>query len=236
MLWTFFTLLYFNTPEKKRAWQCEVITCLLQFYVDLVQLSTENNFKKIFRGTQREILRKRPKNNNKAWLKISEAILSILGKICLLNILRYILSLAYWNLYCHKKEKWLEYETFQKPLSFAPQEEKSTSISTYRPSTYLLVITIGHGVQATTKRFCSIAVLCVSFTRQIVKTRVIRFPVIANPNARVQIEFSAFHSFLVEVQARHLSYLKLRQIRINSLCHSESVISHSTEVRGVEEH
>ena len=122
------------------------------------------------------------------------------------------------------------------PRGFAPQEEKSTSISTYRPSTYLLVITIGHGVQATTKRFCSIAVLCVSFTRQIVKTRVIIFPVIANPNARVQIEFCAFHSFLVEVQARHLSYLKLRQIRINSLCHSESVISHSTEVRGVEEH
>ena len=32
-----------------------------------------------FRGTQREILRKRPKNNNKAWIKLSEAILSILG-------------------------------------------------------------------------------------------------------------------------------------------------------------
>ena len=31
------------------------------------------------RGTQREILRKRPKNNNKAWIKISETILSILG-------------------------------------------------------------------------------------------------------------------------------------------------------------
>ena len=26
-----------------------------------------------------EILRKRPKNNNKAWIKLSEAILSILG-------------------------------------------------------------------------------------------------------------------------------------------------------------
>ena len=32
-----------------------------------------------YRGTQREILRKRPKNNNKAWIKLSEAILSILG-------------------------------------------------------------------------------------------------------------------------------------------------------------
>ena len=33
----------------------------------------------ICRGTQREILRKRPENNNKAWIKLSEAILSILG-------------------------------------------------------------------------------------------------------------------------------------------------------------
>ena len=31
------------------------------------------------RGTQREILRKRHKNNNKAWTQLSEAILSILG-------------------------------------------------------------------------------------------------------------------------------------------------------------
>ena len=31
------------------------------------------------RGTQREILRKRPKDNNKAWLKFFETILSILG-------------------------------------------------------------------------------------------------------------------------------------------------------------
>ena len=31
------------------------------------------------RGTQREILRKRPKNNNKARIKFSETILSILG-------------------------------------------------------------------------------------------------------------------------------------------------------------
>ena len=31
------------------------------------------------RGTQLEILRKTPKNNNKAWIKFSETILSILG-------------------------------------------------------------------------------------------------------------------------------------------------------------
>ena len=30
-------------------------------------------------GTQREILRKRPKHNNKAWTKLSEIIISILG-------------------------------------------------------------------------------------------------------------------------------------------------------------
>ena len=38
-----------------------------------------NVFCEISRGSQREILRKRPKNNNKAWKKLSEAILSILG-------------------------------------------------------------------------------------------------------------------------------------------------------------
>ena len=32
-----------------------------------------------FRGTQQEILRKRPKNNNKAWIKLCQAILNILG-------------------------------------------------------------------------------------------------------------------------------------------------------------
>ena len=31
------------------------------------------------RGTQRKMLRKRPKNNNKAWIKFSEAMSSILG-------------------------------------------------------------------------------------------------------------------------------------------------------------
>ena len=32
-----------------------------------------------FRGTRQELLRKRPKNNNTAWIKLSEAIFSILG-------------------------------------------------------------------------------------------------------------------------------------------------------------
>ena len=36
-------------------------------------------FWRSFIGTQPEILGKRPENNNKAWIKLSEAILSILG-------------------------------------------------------------------------------------------------------------------------------------------------------------
>ena len=35
-----------------------------------------------------------------------------------------------------------------------------------------------------------------------VKTRVIRLPVIAGPNARDQIAFCAFHTFLVKVQTK----------------------------------
>ena len=35
----------------------------------------------ILRGTRRDILRKRPKNNNKVWIKLSEAIFSILKDI-----------------------------------------------------------------------------------------------------------------------------------------------------------
>ena len=51
------------------------------------------------------------------------------------------------------------------------------------------------------KHFCSIAsVLCVSFTWQMVKTRVIRLRVIEGPNAHDRSAFCAFHSFLVEVQ------------------------------------
>ena len=45
------------------------------------------------------------------------------------------------------------------------------------------------------KRFCSSAVLCVSFTWQLVKTaRVIKIRVIEGPNVHDQIAFCAFHS------------------------------------------
>ena len=49
------------------------------------------------------------------------------------------------------------------------------------------------------KTLCSNAVLCVSFTWQMVKTSVIRLQVIEGPNAR-DLAFCVFHSFLVEVQ------------------------------------
>ena len=48
--------------------------------------------------------------------------------------------------------------------------------------------------------FATWAELSVSFTQQIVKTRVIRLQVIERLKARDQIVFCAFHSFLVEVQ------------------------------------
>ena len=50
------------------------------------------------------------------------------------------------------------------------------------------------------KRFCSIAVLCVSLTRQIVKTGVIRLRVMEGPNARGQICVLciSLHSFLMD--------------------------------------
>ena len=50
------------------------------------------------------------------------------------------------------------------------------------------------------KRFCSSVVLCVSFTWQMIKTRVIRLRVIEGPNARDQITFSVFNTFLEELQ------------------------------------
>ena len=50
------------------------------------------------------------------------------------------------------------------------------------------------------KRFYSNTVLCVSFNRQMVKIRVIRLRGVEGRNARDQITFGAFHSFLVEVQ------------------------------------
>ena len=50
------------------------------------------------------------------------------------------------------------------------------------------------------KRFCSSAVLCVSFTSQMVKTRMFILRVIEGPSTHDQTAFSAFHTFLVEVQ------------------------------------
>ena len=53
------------------------------------------------------------------------------------------------------------------------------------------------------KRFFSNAVLCVSFTLQMVKTHVIRLRVFEGANARDQIaRFYTLHSFLVEVQTK----------------------------------
>ena len=52
----------------------------------------------------------------------------------------------------------------------------------------------------TSKRFCSIPVLCVSSTSQIVKTHVITLRGVEGRDARDQISFCAFHSFIVEVQ------------------------------------
>ena len=65
------------------------------------------------------------------------------------------------------------------------------------------------------KRFCSNDVLCVSFTLQMVKTRVIKFRVIEGPNERDQIAFYAFHSFLVESKRMLATYM--RRMRNNNL-------------------
>ena len=57
-----------------QSWKVFVSSGITRFIVSLeLTLVWE------FRGTQREILRKRSKNNNKTWIKLSEAILSILG-------------------------------------------------------------------------------------------------------------------------------------------------------------
>ena len=49
-----------------------------------------------------------------------------------------------------------------------------------------------------------------------VKTRVVRSRVIEGPNARDQIVFCAFHSFLVEVQTK-AAYMYMRWVRNNNL-------------------
>ena len=57
---------------------------------------------------------------------------------------------------------------------------------TYKPDAYKLVITKGYGVQATTIEGQNAfpPVLCVSFTWQMVKTRVSKLRVIEGPNRR----------------------------------------------------
>ena len=80
-------------------------------------------------------------------------------------------------------------------------QEKTTTTTIM---TRVLAITKGYWVRATTikvkiKRFCSMAVLWVSFTWETVKTHVI------NSSERMfkcawQIAFCAFHSYLMEVQ------------------------------------
>ena len=58
------------------------------------------------------------------------------------------------------------------------------------------------------KRFCSSAVLWVSFTWQMVKTRVISVRTIESPNTRDQITFCAFPSFLVKSKRMLASYMR----------------------------
>ena len=58
------------------------------------------------------------------------------------------------------------------------------------------------------KRFCSSAVLCVSFTWQMVKTRVISLRAIESPNTSDQIIFFAFLSFLVKSKRMLATYMR----------------------------
>ena len=58
------------------------------------------------------------------------------------------------------------------------------------------------------KRFCSSAVLWVSFTWQMVKRRVISVRAIESPNTRDQITFCAFHSFLVKSKRMLATYMR----------------------------
>ena len=58
------------------------------------------------------------------------------------------------------------------------------------------------------KRFCSSAVLWVSFTWQMVKTRVISVRTIESPNTRDQITFCTFPSFLVKSKRMLASYMR----------------------------
>ena len=67
------------------------------------------------------------------------------------------------------------------------------------------------------KRFCSNAVLCLSLTLQIEKTRVIRWRRVEGRNARDQISFCAFHSFLVKIQTNALRMLATYMPRMRNI-------------------
>ena len=58
------------------------------------------------------------------------------------------------------------------------------------------------------KHFCFIAVLCISFTWQIVETHVIRLQVTGGPNALDQIAFCAFHLFSVKSKWMLATYMQ----------------------------
>ena len=98
----------------------------------------------------------------------------------------------------------------------AGEQKKHWDKTNKENCSFKLGITKGHEVRATTiegqnslLQHCA-SVLCLSFTRGVVKTRLIRLRVIESPyrqlrrqegpNARDQIALGGFHSFLVEVQ------------------------------------
>ena len=60
-----------SNSDRERAFCC-------RFFASSIKAKLLGNFTS-YRGTQREVLRKRPKNNNTAWIKLSEDVLSILG-------------------------------------------------------------------------------------------------------------------------------------------------------------
>ena len=62
-----------------KAWARAFVVIAFRFDLLTTPSTMMSSWFSLDRGTQREILRKRPKHNNKAWKKLSEAILSIFG-------------------------------------------------------------------------------------------------------------------------------------------------------------
>ena len=79
------------------------------------------------------------------------------------------------------------------------------------------------------KRFCSNAVLCESFTWQIVKTLVFRLQGEEGPKARDQTAFCAFHSFLAYMRRMRNNNLEIRIA--GSSCRPELVTRSNLHVR-----